>query len=137
MAIAALAVAGENIVAAATISEETYTAFKYRLPAQGITVKFVDINNADSVHTAIDEMTRAIYIESISSVGLEIADISAMASIAHEAGVPLIVWVHPGRCKLYRERWKGERALMSILPGITHLVSQVTSSVPSTTELIS
>lgn len=91
MAIAALAMAGENIVAAATVSEETYTLFKYRLPTQGITVKFVDINDTHSVRDAIDEKTRAVYIESISSIGLEIADISVVASIAHEAGVPLVV----------------------------------------------
>jgi O-acetylhomoserine/O-acetylserine sulfhydrylase len=91
MAIAALAMAGENIVAAATVSEETYTLFKYRLPTQGITVKLVDINDTHSVRDAIDEKTRAVYIESISSIGLEIADISVVASIAHEAGVPLVV----------------------------------------------
>lgn len=91
MAIAALAMAGENIVAAATISEETYGLFKYRLPTQRITVKFVNINDTDSVRDAIDDKTRAVYIESISSIGLEIADISAVASVAHEAGVPLVV----------------------------------------------
>jgi O-acetylhomoserine/O-acetylserine sulfhydrylase len=95
MAIAALAMAGENIVAAATISEETYTLFRYRLPTQGITVRFVDINDTDSLQGAIDEKTRAVYIESISSIGLEIADISAVASAAHEAGVPLVVSVQP------------------------------------------
>ncbi|RAO69983.1 uncharacterized protein BHQ10_005995 [Talaromyces amestolkiae] len=91
MAIAALAMAGENIIVAATVSEETYTLFKYRLATQGITVKFVDINDTDSVRDAIDDKTRAVYIESISSVGLEIADISAVASLSHEAGVPLVV----------------------------------------------
>ena len=91
MAIAALAMADENIVAAATISEETYSLFKYRFPTHGITVKFVDINDTDSVRNAIDDKTRAVYIESISSIGLEVADISAVASVAHEAGVPLVV----------------------------------------------
>lgn len=91
MAIAALAMAGENIVASATISEETYTMFKYRLPTQGITVTFIDINDTDSIRNAIDEKTRAVYIESISSLGLQIADISAVASVAHAAGVPLVV----------------------------------------------
>lgn len=91
MAIAALAMAGENIVAAATISEETYSLFKYRLSTQGITVKFVNINDTDSVRDTIDDKTRAVYIESISSIGLEIADISAAASVAHEAGIPLVV----------------------------------------------
>jgi O-acetylhomoserine/O-acetylserine sulfhydrylase len=83
--------AGENIIAASTISEETYSMFKYRLSMQGITVKFVDINDTDSVQNVIDDKTRAVYIESISSIGLEIADISTVASAAHEAGVPLVV----------------------------------------------
>lgn len=91
MAIAALAMVGENIIAATTIAEETYALFKYRLPTQGITVKFVDINDTDSIQEAIDEKTRAIYIESISSIGLEIADMSAVASVAHNSGVPLVV----------------------------------------------
>ncbi|PCG95102.1 hypothetical protein PENOC_079450 [Penicillium occitanis (nom. inval.)] len=91
MAIAALAMAGENIIAASTLSEETYNLFKYRLSTHEITVKFVDINETDSVRNAIDDKTRAVYIESISSIGLEVADISAVASVAHEAGVPLVV----------------------------------------------
>lgn len=91
MAIAALAMAGENIIAASSISEETYSLFKYRLPTQGITVKFVNINDTDSVQNAIDDKTRAVYIETVSSIGLEIADISAVASAAHEAGMPLVV----------------------------------------------
>lgn len=92
MAIAAIAMTGENIIAAATISEETYTLFKYRLATLGITVKFFDINDINSVRDAIDDKTRAVYIESISSVGLEIADILAVASVSHEAGVPLVVY---------------------------------------------
>lgn len=91
MAITGLAVAGENIVAAATVSEDVYTHFKFRLPSLGIKVKFLDINDIDAIQKAIDEKTRAIYIESVSSVGLEIADIEAIASVAHDAGVPLIV----------------------------------------------
>ncbi|OKL57336.1 hypothetical protein UA08_07424 [Talaromyces atroroseus] len=91
MAITGLAMAGENIVAAATVSEDVYTHFKFRLPAIGITVKFVDINDAEAVRKAIDEQTRAVYIESISSVGLEVADIETIATVALEAGVPLVV----------------------------------------------
>ncbi|KAH8691626.1 putative O-acetylhomoserine-lyase [Talaromyces proteolyticus] len=91
MAIAGLAMAGENIIAAATISEDAYTHFKFRFPSHGISVKFVNINDIDAVRNAIDEQTRAIYIESISSVSLEIADIEVVASVAHAAGVPLVV----------------------------------------------
>lgn len=53
MAIAALAAAGENIVAASTLSEETYLQFKYRLRSLGIVVKFVDVDNFSSVRDAV------------------------------------------------------------------------------------
>jgi O-acetylhomoserine/O-acetylserine sulfhydrylase len=91
MAIAGVVMTGENIVAAANISEDAYTHFKYRFPSHGISVKFVDIHNTDAIRSAIDDKTRAVYVESISRFGLEITDIEAVASVAHEAGVPLIV----------------------------------------------
>ncbi|KAJ5175972.1 O-acetylhomoserine-lyase [Penicillium canariense] len=91
MAIFGLASAGENIISSATIAEDAYNHFKYSFPSRGISVKFVDTNDADAIRNAIDDQTRAVYIESISSVGLDIADIKLVASIAHEAGIPLIV----------------------------------------------
>lgn len=91
MALTGLAGAGDNIVAAATVSEDAYTHFKFRFPSIGIAVKFVDINDVEAVRGAIDEKTRAVYIESISSIGLEVADIEAIASLASETGVPLVV----------------------------------------------
>lgn len=95
MAIAGVAMAGENIVAAANISADAYTHFKYRFPQHGISVKFVDINDTNALRAAIDDKTRAVYAESISSYGLEITDLESVASVAHEAGVPLIVFVYP------------------------------------------
>ncbi|KAL1969771.1 hypothetical protein VTN77DRAFT_7280 [Rasamsonia byssochlamydoides] len=91
MAIAGLAAAGDNIVSASTISEESYTQFRFRFPSQGISVKFVDVDDTDALRSEIDEKTKAVYIESVSSVGLSVADIEARAAIAHEAGVPLVV----------------------------------------------
>jgi O-acetylhomoserine/O-acetylserine sulfhydrylase len=91
MAIAGVAVAGQNIIAPVTLSEDAYTHFKYRLPSYNISVKFVDIDDPDALRTAIDENTRAVYIESISSVGLSVPDLETIASIAHVAGIPLIV----------------------------------------------
>jgi O-acetylhomoserine/O-acetylserine sulfhydrylase len=91
MAIAGVAVAGQNIVAPSTLSEDVYTFFKYRLSPYNISVKFVDIDDPDAIRAAIDENTRTVYIESISSVGLAVADIESISSIAHAAGIPLIV----------------------------------------------
>jgi O-acetylhomoserine/O-acetylserine sulfhydrylase-like pyridoxal-dependent enzyme len=93
MAIAGVVMTGENIVAAVNISEDAYTHFKYRFPQHGISVKFVDIHDVSAIRAAIDDKTRAVYAESISSFGLEITDIEAVASVAHESGVPLIVLV--------------------------------------------
>jgi O-acetylhomoserine/O-acetylserine sulfhydrylase len=64
------------------------------LPSHGISIKFADIDDADALRKAIDDKTRAVYIESISTVGLAVADIESVSSIAHEAGIPLIVYVH-------------------------------------------
>ncbi|CRG86973.1 O-acetylhomoserine (thiol)-lyase [Talaromyces islandicus] len=91
MAITGVVMTGENIVAAANISEDAYTHFKYRFPSHGISVRFVDIHNVDAIRSAIDDKTRAVYVESIGSFGLEITDIEAVAAVAHESGVPLIV----------------------------------------------
>jgi hypothetical protein len=93
MAIAGLAVAGDNVISASTISEEARAQFRYRFPCQGISVKFIDIDDTDALQDAIDDKTRAIYVESVSSIGLSVTDIKTVSSIAHEAGVPLIVSV--------------------------------------------
>lgn len=104
MAIAGVVMTSENIVAAANISEDAYTHFKYRFPQHGISVKFVDINDSNAVRAAIDDKTRAVYAESISSFGLEITDIEAVASVAHESGVPLIMSVYNMLLLLYRAK---------------------------------
>lgn len=93
MAIAGLAGASDNIVSASTISEEVYTQFRYRFPSQGISVRFVDVDDADALRNAIDDKTKAVYVESVSSVGLSVADLEAISAVAHEAGVPLVVSV--------------------------------------------
>ncbi|KKA25496.1 O-acetylhomoserine (Thiol)-lyase [Rasamsonia emersonii CBS 393.64] len=66
MAIAGLAAASDNIVSASTISEEAYTQFRYRFPSQGISVKFIDVEDADVLRNAIDDRTKAVYVESLS-----------------------------------------------------------------------
>jgi len=86
-----LARAGDNIVSSQTLYGGTYNLFAYTLPKWGITTTFVDIHNLDSVRAAINERTRAVYVETIGNPRLDVPDFSALAEIAHQAGVPLVV----------------------------------------------
>ena len=86
-----LARAGDNIVSSQTLYGGTYNLFAYTLPKWGIATKFVDIHNLASVRAAIDDKTRALYVETIGNPRLDVPDFEALAAIAHEAGVPLVV----------------------------------------------
>lgn len=86
-----IARSGDNIVSARNLYGGSYTQFNDILPGFGITTKFVDSNNAQNFADAIDENTRALFCETVSNPALEIADLDAIAKIAHEHGLPLIV----------------------------------------------
>ncbi|MFO0909190.1 MAG: O-acetylhomoserine aminocarboxypropyltransferase/cysteine synthase family protein [Isosphaeraceae bacterium] len=86
-----LAQAGDNIVSARNLYGGTYTQFNDILPALGITVKFVDSNDPVNFAGAIDGKTRAIFCESVSNPALEVTDLEAVAKVAHDHGIPLIV----------------------------------------------
>ncbi len=86
-----LARAGDNIVSSQTLYGGTYNLFAYTLPKWGITTKFVDIHNLAAVRAAIDAGTRALYVETIGNPRLDVPDFAALADLAHEAGVPLVV----------------------------------------------
>lgn len=86
-----LAETGDEIVAASTLYGGTYNLFAVTLPKLGITSKFVDPDNLDNFRKAINEKTRAIFIESIGNPGGNIIDIEGVANIAHEYNIPLIV----------------------------------------------
>ena len=86
-----LAQAGDNIVSARNLYGGTYTQFNDILPALGITVKFVDSNDPENFRKAIDGKTRALFCETVSNPALEIADLEAIAKVAHDNGLPLIV----------------------------------------------
>jgi O-acetylhomoserine (thiol)-lyase len=86
-----LSQAGDNIVSSQTLYGGTYNLFAYTLPKWGITTTFVDIHNLDSVRAAINDRTRALYVETIGNPRLDVPDFSALAEIAHQAGVPLVV----------------------------------------------
>ncbi len=82
---------GEEIVSANNLYGGTYQLFHYTLPKLGRTVKFVDSRNPNAFKEAITPKTRAIFAETIGNPKLDVPDFEALAKIAHEAGVPLIV----------------------------------------------
>ena len=91
LAILNLAGVGDEIVSAAALYGGTYNLFHYTLPKMGINVKFVDSTDPENVRSAITDKTKAVYAETVGNPALNTLDIRAVADVAHEAGVPLIV----------------------------------------------
>lgn len=89
--IQAVANAGQNIVAAKTIYGGTYNLLEHTLPNYGITTKFVDPDEEGSFEAAIDENTRALYIETLGNPNSNLIDIEKVASVAHAHNIPLVV----------------------------------------------
>lgn len=90
-AIEALAQQGENLVVSKTIYGGTYNLLAHTLPHYGITAKFVDPANFGEIEAAIDENTKAVYIETLGNPNSNVADIEGIADIAHRHGIPLVV----------------------------------------------
>ncbi len=86
-----LAQVGDEIVAATNLYGGTYTQFENILPQLGINVKFVDPSNPENFAAAITPKTKALYAETIGNPALDLADIDAIADVAHAHGLPLIV----------------------------------------------
>ena len=86
-----VASAGDEIVAAKNLYGGTYTMFDNILPGLGINVKLVDPLDLGAYKAAINEKTKAVYMETIGNPGLEVPDIEAVANLAHDSGLPLIV----------------------------------------------
>ena len=82
---------GDEIVAANNLYGGTYALFHYTLPKLGRTVKFVNSRDPEAFRKAITPKTRAIYAETIGNPKLDVPDFEALAKIAHEAGVPLVI----------------------------------------------
>jgi O-acetylhomoserine/O-acetylserine sulfhydrylase len=91
LAIATLAQAGENIVSTSYLYGGTYNQFKVSLPRLGIGVKIVDGDGVDAFAKAIDDKTKALYVESIGNPRFNVPDLEALATLAHDNGIPLIV----------------------------------------------
>ncbi|GGH67399.1 O-acetylhomoserine aminocarboxypropyltransferase [Paenibacillus silvae] len=86
-----IAGAGDEIVSAASLYGGTYNLFSTTLPKLGIDVKFVDSSNPENFRAAITDKTKALYAETIGNPQGNVLDIEAVAAIAHEHGIPLIL----------------------------------------------
>jgi O-acetylhomoserine (thiol)-lyase len=91
LAILNIAGAGDEIVSAAQLYGGTYNLFHYTLPKIGIDVKYVEGNDPEAYRDAITDRTKAVFIETVGNPSLNTMDIEALAQVAHDAGVPLIV----------------------------------------------
>src|SRR3989339_1835218 len=91
ISITTIAQAGENIVSTSLLYGGTYNQFKVTLPRLGIHVKFVEGDDPEEFRKLIDAKTKALYVETIGNPRLNIPDLEAIAKVAHENGIPLIV----------------------------------------------
>ena len=86
-----LAQQGDHIVSAKNIYGGSFNLLEHTLPNYGITTTFVDIFNLEEVENAIQENTKAIYIETLGNPNSDVVDIEAVANIAHKHKIPLVV----------------------------------------------
>jgi O-acetylhomoserine (thiol)-lyase len=89
--ILALASGGDNVVAQQTIYGGSSNLLTQTLPAYGVTAHMVDIHDLDAVKAAIDDRTKAVYIETLGNPNSDIPDIEALADIAHAHKIPLVI----------------------------------------------
>lgn len=89
--IQALAKQGEHIVAQKTIYGGTSNLLAHTLPLYGIEATFVDAHNLEEIEGAIQDNTKAVYIETLGNPNSDIPDIDAIAAIAHKHGLPLVI----------------------------------------------
>ncbi|PKI85841.1 adenosylmethionine cyclotransferase [Malassezia vespertilionis] len=91
MAVLSLCSQGDNVVSSPLLYGGTYNQFKVLFPKFGVSTKFTSKNDPAEFEKAIDSRTKALYVESISNPRYEIADLKAIADIAHKHQIPLIV----------------------------------------------
>lgn len=92
LALLNLAQAGETIVAATSLYGGTHALLAHTLPRLGITTRFVDpAGGPEAFGRAIDDTTRALYVETVGNPRLDVADLRALADVAHAHGIPLVV----------------------------------------------
>ena len=86
-----LAQNGDNIVSAKNVYGGSFNLFEHTLPQYGIDTNFVDIFNEEQVESAINEKTKALYIETLGNPNSDVVDIESVAKIAHKHKIPLVV----------------------------------------------
>ena len=91
LAINAIAGLGDNIVATSALYGGTYNQFKVQFPRLGITTKFAANDDPQTIAALIDDKTKAVYVETIGNPAFTVPDIPAIAKVAHDKGVPLLV----------------------------------------------
>ena len=91
LALLTLVHSGEEIVSSSSLYGGTHTLLHYTFAQFGITVKFVDANDPENFRQAITPKTKAIYAETVGNPKLDTLDIEAVAAIAHENGIPLVI----------------------------------------------
>lgn len=91
LALLNIAHAGDEILSAASLYGGTYNLFHYTFPKLGIDVKFIDPSDPENFRRALTKKTKAIFAESIGNPKLDTLDNRAVADIAHDAGIPLVI----------------------------------------------
>src|SRR5580692_11063990 len=86
-----VATAGSNFVVAPQLYGATFTYFAHVLPTLGIEARFAADDQAESIRALIDDRTCAVFLETIGNPAGNVVDLEAVAAVAHDAGVPLIV----------------------------------------------
>src|SRR5512136_1247467 len=86
-----IAQSGQNIVSTSYLYGGTYNLFHYTLRKLGIDTRFVDTSDPANVAAAIDDKTRLVYLESLGNPANNVNDFTAIADVAHHAGIPLII----------------------------------------------
>ena len=83
--------AGDHVVSSSSLYGGTYNLFLHTLPQYGITTTFVDASDPECFARAITDRTRCVFVETVGNPRLDVPDLEAIARVAHEAGVPVIV----------------------------------------------
>ena len=91
LTINAIAGLGDNIVASSALYGGTYNQLKVQFPRMGVTAKFAANDNPQTIAALIDDRTKAVYVETIGNPAFTVPDLPAIAKVAHDKGVPLIV----------------------------------------------
>lgn len=91
LALMNIAEAGDEIVASSRVYGGTYNLFKTTLPKYGIKVILVESDDPEDFRKAITPKTKAVYAETIGNPGLQVLDIEALAAVAHDNGIPLVI----------------------------------------------